>query len=982
MLNSQQKKAVEYTKGPLLIVAGAGTGKTTVIVEKIKHLILDKKVSPQKILALTFTEKAAAEMEQRVDESLPYGLFQMWISTFHSFADQILKNHCGHIGLDPGYILMSDVETVSFIKKHLFEFPLNYFRPMGNPNKFLQGLTQHFDRLRDEDITPEEYLSYWKKLKSDDRVEAEEIIKSQELVQAYHKYQELKVKYGRLDFSDLIYYLLVLFRKRPNVLSEIRNQFEYILVDEFQDTNIAQYLLIKQLAPPESNPHLTVVGDDSQAIYKFRGASVSNILQFMKDYTKAKSITLNRNYRSNQAILDHAYQLIKYNDPDTLEAQLGISKELKGKEKGDAEESLLLYIAKSGEDEAEYVAKSISNLVNDKIKYSDVAILVRANKHAETVISTLVRFGIPYRFWGKSALYKQPEVKDIIAYLKSLNNPHDSPAFYRVLSMPIFGIDHHDISLLTSFAKKISQPLMVAMEIYTSLFKQEWYLSQYDIYRTHIPLFGENTKSKMTEITAMLRRHRNLIISHTAGQILYFFLEDSGYLKKMTNSQSAGDEKSILNVTQFFNKLKSLESLNEDNSVSAVVDYLDTSMEIGESPSTFEADEYQYNGVNILTVHAAKGLEFPVVYIMNLIQGRFPSYNKREPIPLPDNLIKETLPNGDYHTLEERRLFYVALTRAKDKVVMTAAKFYGDGKRIRKISPFVSETLGSERVRSIEGKQADDKKQLTIFDFRPSTDTSQKKAPEDQIEKIAHSMTNFSYSQLESFGVCPLQYKYLYLLKIPTTPSAAASFGESVHKTLQKFYADFQKNNSVDADYLLKLYKKLWIPVGYESQQDEIYRKKKGEEMLIDFYNNFHDKNRSVIAVEKIFKIKIDEGIFITGKIDRIDEAPGGSIEIIDYKTGRMPEEKELKKNIQLSIYALAATDPGLYGKKINEVKMTFYYLTEMKKITMNRTPEDLTYVKQEIKTGASAIKSSKFPAKVGPWCKFCQFKINCEAWQ
>ncbi|MBI1863431.1 UvrD-helicase domain-containing protein [Candidatus Microgenomates bacterium] len=326
-MNPQQLEAVKYNDGPLLIIAGAGTGKTTTLVEKVHHLINQNLAKPEEILALTFTEKAAQEMETRVDERLPYGYTQTWISTFHSFADTILRTDISHIGLSPGYRLMTEAETISFLRERLFMFDLKYFRPLGNPNKFLSSLLQHISRLRDEDVTPEDYQKWVDQAGADD-VEPEELQKRRELAHVYKVYQEIKVKEAVFDYGDLIHYLLVLFRKRPNILNQYRKQFKYILVDEFQDTNIAQYAMVKLLAPPESNPKLTVVGDDSQAIYKFRGASVSNILTFMKDFPTAKNVSLLTNYRSDQAILDHAYRLIKFNDPDTLEAQLGISKKL------------------------------------------------------------------------------------------------------------------------------------------------------------------------------------------------------------------------------------------------------------------------------------------------------------------------------------------------------------------------------------------------------------------------------------------------------------------------------------------------------------------------------------------------------------------------------------------------------------------------------------------------------------------------------
>lgn len=330
MLNNQQKQAVEYHQGPLLIIAGAGTGKTTVIINKIEDIIKNNLAKPEEILALTFTEKAAYEMEERLDKKLPYGYFQMTIDTFHGFADQILKQEIINIGLSNNYKLLTETEAIIFFKKNLFQFDLNFYQPVSNPEKFIENLINHFSRLKDENISPNEYLNW---VKNNKELTPEEKEKYLELAFAYEKYQKLKIKNELFDFSDLIFYLIQLLKNRPMILKEYQKRFKFILVDEFQDTNIAQYELIKLLAPPKINPKLTVVGDDSQAIYKFRGASVSNILTFMKDYPQAKQITLLKNYRSNQEILDKSYQLIKANDPDTLEAKLGISKKLIAVEK-------------------------------------------------------------------------------------------------------------------------------------------------------------------------------------------------------------------------------------------------------------------------------------------------------------------------------------------------------------------------------------------------------------------------------------------------------------------------------------------------------------------------------------------------------------------------------------------------------------------------------------------------------------------------
>ncbi len=318
-LNTEQKKAVTYKNGPLLIVAGAGTGKTTVITHRISWLILSNKIKPEEILALTFTDKAAEEMEERVEQLLPYGYVDLWISTFHSFAEKILKQHALDIGLSDNFKLLNQVQQNFLIRQNFDQFNLDYYRPLGNPTKFIQAMIKHFSRAQDEEIWPEDYLKYAKQL-NNKKTEDQEIARINEIANAYHTYQQLLLKNSSLDFGDLINYLLKLFKERPQILKKYRKQFQYILIDEFQDTNWAQYKLIKLLTAPKNN--ITVSFDDDQSIYKFRGASISNVMQFKKDYPKAKQVALIKNYRSKQNILNLAYDFIQLNNPNRLEWQL------------------------------------------------------------------------------------------------------------------------------------------------------------------------------------------------------------------------------------------------------------------------------------------------------------------------------------------------------------------------------------------------------------------------------------------------------------------------------------------------------------------------------------------------------------------------------------------------------------------------------------------------------------------------------------
>jgi DNA helicase-2/ATP-dependent DNA helicase PcrA len=675
-LNKEQKQAVEYNKGPLLIIAGAGTGKTTVITERIRYLLRKGLAKPDEILALTFTDKAASEMEERVDRILPYGYTQMWISTFHSLCDSILRDEGIAIGLTPGFKLMTEAESILFLKRNLFKLSLSYFRPLGNPNKFLEALLTHFSRLQDEDVTPSEYMKFANaQLKKKPKTDEERLDKQKtlELSKVYNEYSSLKYKEGVLDFSDLIAQTLHLLRTRRNILKTYHNKFKYVLVDEFQDTNFAQNELAILLAGTRKN--ITVVADDDQAIYRWRGAALSNVIQFKNNFPGAKIITLSKNYRSTQTILDHAYGLIQHNNPNRLEALENISKKLSSQKKVDGPPIEFIFKQRADEEAEEIALKIKSVIKKHKYKYSDFAILVRANNHSRPITLALTRNRVPYQFLGPGYLFQQEEIKNLIAYFKTLYNLSDSVSLFRVLSMDVFDINARDINFLLSFARKSNFSLFEALE---------------QVDRTNL---ADQTKIKVKRIVNMISKHLSRIKKDPPGQILYYFLIDSGLYKYFLDVKTEKQEQEAQNVASFFDKIKTFETLNRDASVYSMIDWIDLVMDLGDSPIIQEADFKNINAVNILTIHSSKGLEFPVVFMVNLVSDRFPTRERREKIPINNQLVKELTEEGDHHLSEERRLFYVGMTRAKDFLFFTAAKFYADGKRQKKISQFVFEAL-------------------------------------------------------------------------------------------------------------------------------------------------------------------------------------------------------------------------------------------------------------------------------------------------
>jgi DNA helicase-2/ATP-dependent DNA helicase PcrA len=957
-LNEEQKKAVLFGDGPLLIVAGAGTGKTTVIVERIKHLILDREYDPANLLALTFTEKAATEMEERVDQALPYGYTQMWILTFHAFCDRMLRTEGIHIGLNPSFKLSTEAEALLFLRKHLYDFNLEYFRPLGNPHKFLSGILTHFSRLKDDDITPAEYLAYAKTLEEKKDTTPDEFKKTWEIARMYETYEVLKEKEGVMDFSDLISQTLKLFRTRPHILKKYQEQFKHILVDEFQDTNFAQNELAMLLTGEKQN--ITVVGDDDQAIYRWRGAALANIIQFRDHFPNVTVITLNKNYRSSREVLTKSHQLIQFNNPARLEVQEHINKQLQSMRDIEGEPVTFLF-AQKVEEEAELVVKKIKELIEKKkLSYKDIAILVRANDHSLPFTRALSYAGIPHQFLGPGQLFAQDEIKDVIAYFKVLRNFDDSASLYRVVTMPYFAISSRDIAAILNYGKKMNLTLFETLERIDELF------------------LSETTKGQVKNLVNIITSHLSLIPKVTAGKILYQFFQDTGMIQRLITPRSDDEIKIAQNIALLFDKLTRYESEHDDGSIFAVTDWIELSMELGESPLAASTDWGSVDAVNILTVHSSKGLEFPAVFITNLVTQRFPTRARSDSLPVPEELLKEKVFDTD-PLAEERRLFYVAMTRAKDYLYLTASYFYGEGKRERKISPFVIETLGKDVVETIIKRQVE-KQKVTQLNFLDQFASSAKSTiTESKVYQTP--VTYLSYSMIQTFDTCPLHYKLRYLLKIPTPQTAALSFGSSIHAVLQDYYQEFitQKLIPENLDVLLKTH---WIKEGYLSKKHEEEAFTHAQKLLQEYTEKYVETS-TPIALETPFVFSLN-GLKIGGRVDRIDKKSDGKIAIIDYKTGKnVPSQKDVDKDLQLTIYALAATEvkDQILGRKADNITLELHYLDADEIISTTRTQEQLNLAKEELLAKAKEIQESDYVCSVTN-CKSCDYQMLCSTFK
>lgn len=972
-LNQEQKEAVTHTDGPLLIVAGAGTGKTTVITKKIAYLIEQGLAKPDEILALTFTDKSAGEMEERVDRLLPYGYVDLWISTFHSFCEKILKERGIEIGL-PEFKILTETEQWVLLRKNLDKFNLDYYKPRGNPTKFVRALLTHFSRAKDEVISPEAYLEHAKNIKLDGDTtpsnspfgkggegDFNENKKITEVADAYHTYSQLLLEEGALDFGDLINWTLKLFNERPRILAEYRAKFKYILVDEFQDTNLAQYELVKLLAAPKNN--LTVVGDDDQSIYRFRGASMSNILTFDKDFPNSKKIVLTQNYRSGQNILDSAYKFISLNNPNRLEIKLGgnLSKKLAANVSIPGE--VILLEEASLDEEVAQIIKKILELKNADISWNDFAILVRANDSAKPFIHQAEILGIPYQFMASRGLYHKPPVSHLIAFLKLLDNYRESSAMFKLLTLPVWGISAYDIADLNYHAKKKA-------------------LSLYEICE-HLELYCKNEQliKKIKDIVVYLGKAREVAKVKKASQIIYGFLDNQGILKYYAGLPDSVEKRNTFSyLNKFYKKIKEYERNNEGTHARDFLEMLEMELEAGDVGALPRDPDEGPEMIKISTVHAAKGLEFKYVFIANLVDKRFPSMERNEAIELPKELVKEILPEGDIHIEEERRLFYVAMTRAKEKLFLTWGKDYG-GARLKKPSRFLYE-MGLAKM---------DTKKKKIEQNLYSEQV--KLAPRSPEGEVGYSIPkHFSYSQLKAFESCPYQYKLRHILNIPTEGGYQASFGRSIHNTLQNFFIKINEGAGKSQSALFgektasafssltvleEIYNKEWIDDWYESQEAMATHKKTGWNALKIYYEKLKSAPPKTPYLEQEFTIKFGDDS-LKGVIDRIDELSGGKHLIMDYKTGKAPKDGKLEfaDKEQLLIYFLAARDI----LQLHPETLALNFIIEDKIIEFTPKETDLEKIRNWVAGKIKEIKNMDFTATPEEHtCRFCDYNKICD---
>lgn len=605
-LNPMQKKAVLTTEGPVLVLAGAGSGKTRVLTHRIAYLVEEKGISPYNILAITFTNKAAKEMKERIENLLGDYHRDLWVSTFHSSCVRILRMEIDKLGYEKNFVIYDTTDQQVVIKECLRK--LNLDEKMFQPRMILNEI----GRAKDQLISPSEYLA-----------EFGNDFRNQKIAEVYKMYQNSLRSNNALDFDDLIMKTVQLFQTNPTVLHYYQNKFKYILVDEFQDTNMAQYTLISLLA--RSHKNLCVVGDDDQSIYGWRGADIRNILGFEKEFTNTQVIKLEQNYRSTKSILDAA-NIVVANNTDRKSKQLWTDNK--------DGEIIQYYKANNEYDEASFVASTIEKLNDEENRpYSQFAVLYRTNAQSRALEEMLMKRGIPYKIYSGTRFYDRKEIKDILAYLRTIENPVDDVSVKRIINVPKRGIGLKSIEKFDDYADVKEESFFSALLDVDKMPDQS----------TRVKV----QTGKFTNLIMTLREKRNEM---TVTDIVKEIYEGTGYIDALMAEDKIEAESRIENLQEFLSVTKDFD---ENAEIKTLEEFLArTSLE-----TTMDGDDEEENAVVLMTLHSAKGLEFPVVFIPGMEEGIFPSS-----MSLQEN-----------NEEEERRLCYVGITRAMEKLYMSHA---------------------------------------------------------------------------------------------------------------------------------------------------------------------------------------------------------------------------------------------------------------------------------------------------------------------
>jgi DNA helicase-2/ATP-dependent DNA helicase PcrA len=966
-LNDAQKRAITHDEGPLLVIAGAGTGKTRVIVERIRHLLQsDPNLAGENILGLTFTDKAAGEMKARVVRSVGERGKEVTLKTFHAFCESLLKD------TDPQCRMLDKVDHWILLRRNLSRLQLDRYRRLAEPGQFLNDFVEFFSRCQDELISCEAYQQYADELATQLQAERgqldpdtlaerqETVARELEIARAYRASEELLREKKCSSFGTLITGAVELLERDAALRATLQNRYRYILVDEFQDTNIAQLRLLELLVNESKN--IFAVGDNDQAIYRFRGASFGSFKLFLErfagwregqDSTKFR-VSLTENYRSTPNILRVATQVIAQN---TVSADF--PKKVLSPSKPEGEKIRIVELA-TLEDEARWVASELERIHKAGRRWRDFAILYRAHGHRDELVRELGRRKIPFVISHLSIL-EHPLVKDILAYLRFIATPYDDVATARVLAAPAWQLAPADLVRFAERARKERTRI-------------------YDVLQSRQPpLPFDPSHTALTELLEFTTAQRKTMKRRDARHIITDLFE---WLEVYQRAPEQ-DRDYVKRLAEF---VKEWEDKSDTRKLPEFIEYLDYFEQAGGAICL--EDDAPGDAVRLMTVHGAKGLEFSHVFVLRVNKNKFPQPERPRVFEFPAALMKEGAPEEQFHNQEERRLFYVALTRAEDRLTITAL-----AEKKGRVPPFIEDILMEPGIQRLDVWQLAPKPAANATNgTQPAAATATGSLfapPVDRprlFSRIAAWAETFlpappeplelNPSAVDSYRRCPQKYLFAYLWSLQEGPKATLTFGRVMHATIRRVMAEFKKGNPLPFEEVQRLFETEWSASGFEDDYQEGEYKKDGLEQLRALHQAVLEQTPEILELEKTFALPVENNVVLKGRIDQINLLGRNEVEIVDYKTGRAKKETEARRDLQLSIYAIAAKEI----LELNPVRLVFHYLQDNSRQETTRSAKQLDDAQEIVQEVAADIRARSFPAKEGFICRSCAFRPICPA--
>jgi DNA helicase-2/ATP-dependent DNA helicase PcrA len=976
---------VEEIEQPLLIIAGAGSGKTLTVASKIAYLI-EQGAKPENILALAFNEKAAEELKNRV-AGMVGNAQDLNISTFHSFCNQLIQDNILNTKLNANFKVITETAQLVYLTKNINSFGIEHLEFNHEPYTLAEEMKKFISRCKDESISPDDIQQY---IETQEKTELgeealEDLINLKDILKIYRSYEDYKAKNNMIDFGDMLCTVYNLLKNKPLILKKYQEKFRFVIVDEFQDTNYIQLQIVHLIA--SKHCHITVVGDDDQSIYRFRGAYVTNIAEFKKMFPNYVEKTLEHNYRSTKKIVAAANTLIE-NSPERT-----IKKLFTNNPDG---EKVAVIETPSDSSQANYILETVKELLK-KYPLQDIAILCRRRSTAEPIIKAFRKQAMRFNFVGETGFFQEPIIKDVTAYLKVISNPLENNAeIVRILNRNNYGIKQIEICKFNRYADQND----------LSLYETFDHLSAIDVDKFKFL----QVKQTLSDLIGSKKRHRTLDLIHS----LLFEREFYKYEIALQNNRN------IQLLNQFFEFAEEFNSIYPDNDVEDFTEYLSFA-------SNFEIEEknLEEQAITISTVHGVKGMQYPVVIIPDVIEHRLPTKFQKDKFSIPQDLlkgVKSKFDEKELHIQEERRLFYVAITRAKEKLIITYAKRYGENKTDSKPSRFLTEIdyQQNENINfqqtnpqklSAESTTKEDQTQTRLLKqvisnlatgkfteaienvllYAKSTNKNldvkieligKIKEPDysvlDQIDEKPVTVPEnhvFSVSQFVGYKKCPRLYQYRHVMKIPEKPRYYFDFGSSLHsiaEQLTRMQKDGKNINEAIAEELLA---KFWDPKGYKSKIDEKRDYDEAKAILKVFLDEQAKSKTEIVDIERWFETSVGD-IKLRGRIDRIDR-DGSSYTVVDYKTSKKASSlNELKKDMQLLVYALAVKE--IYGT--GPLKVGDWFLRTNEKVFFEPEQKAIETIQTEITEMAAKIKAAAFEPKKGSWeCNYCDYTCLCD---